>query len=678
MIPLSPMSNSRTIVVTSALPYANGEIHIGHLVEYLQTDFWTRFQRMRGHDCIYVCADDTHGTPVMLRARQEDITPEALIARSHERHLADFSDFEIAFDHYGSTHSEANREFSNTLYKAMEDNGHIDVRAIEQTYCEHDSMFLPDRFVKGTCPRCKTPDQHGDSCDSCGATYSPAEVLDPHCSICGNTPAKKSTDHVFFKLNDFKDFLREWLPKHTASEVSNKLLEWFDEDLRDWDISRDAPYFGFEIPGHPDKYFYVWVDAPIGYLSATYEWCEKNDRKFDEFWRNAEAERYHFIGKDIVRFHCLFWPAMLKNGGLQTPNEVFVHGFLTVNGEKMSKAKGTFVNARTYLKHLDPMYLRFYYACKLGPGAGDIDLSFPDFLGRVNSDLIGKITNLASRGAVMLHKIDGRMGQLDDAGKALVTKAMEASETLAALYESREFSKVMVQIRDLADEVNVYFDTQAPWQTIKEDPETARQVMSSTLNAFRILAVYLKPILPHYVAKVEALFNEAPYTWESAQELLTEHNVNTYEHLATRVQQPQIDAIINDTQDEIKADEKVRKAGSKKTSKETPMIEFDDFMKVELTVAEILEASDIEGADKLLQLTVSLGNDDTRNIIAGIKKAYDPADLPGRKVIVVSNLAPRKMKFGVSEGMVVCAGEGDADLYLCAPDDGAKVGQRIK
>ncbi len=672
------MSTTRKIVVTSALPYANGEIHIGHLVEYLQTDFWTRFQRLRGNDCIYMCADDTHGTPVMLRARQENITPEALIERSHARHLKDFTDFEISFDHYGSTHSDANQTFSNELFQAMVDKNHIDVRSIEQTYCEHDDMFLPDRFVKGTCPVCKAEDQYGDSCDSCSATYSPSEVLDPQCTICGNSPSKKSTDHIFFKLNNFKAFLEGWLPAHTAPEVSNKLLEWFDEDLRDWDISRDAPYFGFEIPGHPNKFFYVWVDAPIGYLSATKEWCDQNGRDFDEFWRDPDAERYHFIGKDIVRFHCLFWPAMLENGGIQTPNQVFVHGFLTVNGQKMSKAKGTFVNASTYLKHLDPMYLRFYYACKLGPTAADVDLSFDDFMGRVNSDLIGKITNLASRGATMLNKLDSKMGQLGADGQALIDQAQAKSDEIAEHYENREFSKAMVHIRDLADAANEYFNDKAPWSLVKEDVEAAREVMTTTLNAFRILAIYLKPVLPEYATKVEALFNEEPYIWASAGEILTGHEIQTYEHLATRVQQKDIDAIVADTQAELKADAAVRGSTAQKKKAGPPMIDFDDFMKVELTVAEIIEATDIEDADKLLQLTVSLGGDDTRNIIAGIKKAYDPATLKGRKVIVVSNLAPRKMKFGVSEGMVVCAGDGGDDLYLCSPDDGAKVGQRIK
>ncbi|OVE75872.1 methionine--tRNA ligase [bacterium E08(2017)] len=553
------MSKKRKILATAALPYANGEIHIGHLVEYLQTDFWTRFQRMRGNDCLYICADDTHGTPIMMRARQENISPENLIERSHGKHLADFTDFRIAFDNYYSTHSKVNEEFCSILFKNLEEKDHLDIRSIDQTYCEHDKMFLPDRFVKGTCPKCGAADQYGDSCDSCGATYAPAELEDPYCSICRKPPTVKASEHIFFKLNDFKDYLAEWVPNHTPKEVSNKLLEWFDEDLHDWDISRDEPYFGFQIPGHPGKYFYVWLDAPVGYMASTRNWCEQNDKTFDEIWNDPESELYHFIGKDIVRFHCLFWPAILHNADFKTPTQVFVHGFLTVNGEKMSKSKGTFVNARTYLNHLDPMYLRFYYACKLNASADDIDLSMEDFIARVNSDLVGKITNLASRGAQMLNKrLDGMIGEMDDDGKALVESARAKSEEIASHYEERDFSKALVIIRDIADEANRYFDEKEPWTIIKSEPETARPILSSTLNLFRLLAIYLKPVLPQFAEKTEKLFNENSFTWQSAEQALENHQIGPYEYLASRIDASQVEAIMEETRDELDKDKKLK------------------------------------------------------------------------------------------------------------------------
>jgi methionyl-tRNA synthetase len=542
------MTHSRQILVTSALPYANGDIHIGHLVEYLQTDFWVRFQKMQGHTCRYFCADDTHGTPIMLRARKEGITPEALIERYHKEHSSDFADFEIEFDNYFSTHSPINREFSETIFKAAQDNGHIDVRPVNQLYCDHDAMFLPDRFVKGTCPNCAAEEQFGDGCEVCNASFAPDDLVNPRCAICGTPPVKKDSDHLFFKLNDYKAFLTEWLPSHTSKDTANKLFEWFDEDLKDWDISRDAPYFGFEIPGYPGKYFYVWVDAPIGYMASATDWCNRNGMTFDEIWNSEQAEIYHFIGKDIVRFHCLFWPAMLKSAGFKTPNSIFVHGFLTVNGEKMSKSKGTFISARTYLNHLDPMFLRFYYACKLNASADDLDLSFQDFVNRVNADLVNKITNLASRGAQMLHKkLDGNMGQVDDKGRILIEKAQSKADIIAAHFEAREFGKGMVEIRALADEANVYFDEQAPWKSIKEDPDAARAVLTSILNVFRVLAVYMKPILPAYVSKVEALFQEEPYTWSSAQAILENRPVQPYEYLASRIEDKSIEAILEET-----------------------------------------------------------------------------------------------------------------------------------
>ncbi len=553
------MSKKRKITLTAALPYANGEIHIGHLVEYLQADFWTRFQKLRGHECLYFCADDTHGTPIMMRARQEGITPEELIERNHKQHVLDFTDFGVDFDNYFTTHSDINREFCSVLYEHIEKNGHADIRSINQTYCNHDNIFLPDRFVKGTCPNCKANNQYGDSCDSCGSTYAPSELIDPACSICGNTPTTKESEHIFFKLNDFKEYLTNWLPTHTPKETANKLMEWFDEDLKDWDISRDAPYFGFEIPGHPGKFFYVWLDAPVGYMASAKDWCDKNNRTFEEIWNADDRELYHFIGKDIVRFHCLFWPSILDNAGFKTPDQVFVHGFLTVNGEKMSKSKGTFINARTYLNHLDPLYLRFYYACKLNSSSDDIDLNFDDFIARVNSDLVGKITNLASRGAQMLNKhLEGRIGDLDEDGKALVDNARAKSEEIAAHYEARDFSKALVIIRDIADEANRYFDEKEPWKAIKADPESARPILSATLNLFRLIAIYLKPILPEYAEKTETLFNESAFNWQSAQTVITNHQIEKYEYLASRIDPKQVDKIIEETKHELAADKKIK------------------------------------------------------------------------------------------------------------------------
>jgi len=661
----------RKILVTSALPYANGSIHIGHLVEYLQTDIWVRFQKMRGHECRYVCADDTHGTPIMIRARQEGITPEALIANSYAEHTQDFADFEIAFDNYSSTNSEHNRVLCNEISAAMAD--HTEWLPVEQAYCDTCSMFLPDRFVRGTCPACGLQDQYGDSCDN-GHTYQPTELLDPACATCGTAPSRKSADHLFFKLEPFRAFLQEWVPGHTQREIANKLQEWLDGELRPWDISRPEPYFGFEIPGHPGQYFYVWVDAPIGYIGATREWAEREGRDYKEFWQSEDAEIYHFIGKDIVYFHTLFWPAMLKGAGYSTPSSVFVHGFLTVNGEKMSKSKGTFISARTYLDNLGPMYLRYYYACKLGGGVEDIDMNLDDFIKRVNSDLIGKITNVASRGAQMLYKrLDGQLGSIPKNGTQLLRDAQCRAETIAAHYEAREYSKAIVQIREIAESANRYFDEQQPWVTIKSDPEAARGVMTTVLNVFRTIAIYLKPVLPGYVEKVEALFIEEPYSWDSAQQTLENRAIAAYTHLASRIEHKAIEAIIEASRQAPLEPEPEPEVKIEPIADE---VSFDEFMKVDLRVAKIVKAEAIEKANKLLRLTVDLGGEE-RQIIAGIKQAYKPEDLVGRLTVVVANLAPRTMKFGVSEGMVLAAGEGGAELMILSPDDGAKPGQRI-
>jgi methionyl-tRNA synthetase len=532
-------------VVTSALPYANGDIHIGHLVEYLQTDFWVRFQKMRGHDCLYICADDTHGTPIMLRARAEGIAPETLIARSHEQHTKDFAEFQIRFDNYYSTNSEENRAFSNRIFAAMQKSKAITVHELPQLYCEHDAMFLPDRFVKGTCPKCGAENQYGDACDVCGQTYAAEELKGATCVTCGSAPVMRNSEHLFFELEPFRDFLKDWIPKHTAPDVAHKLLEWFNEPLRGWCISRDAPYFGFEIPGHPNKFFYVWVDAPIGYLASLQKWCTDHGQEIDAWWNNPEAELYHFIGKDIVRFHSLFWPAMLHVAGIKTPNQVFVHGFLTVNGEKMSKSKGTFVKARTYLDYLNPQDLRFYYACKLNGTTDDLDMNLGDFVNRVNSDLVGKITNLASRGAQMLHKsLGGQTGVMDAEGRTLWQTACSRADAVAAYYEARDFGKAMVEIRDLADAANQYFDTKAPWALVKTDLEAARQVMTSVLNIFRVLAIYLQPVLPVYSERVAKLCGEQAYQWSDLEKAIENVAINPYEYLATRVDATVVEKMI--------------------------------------------------------------------------------------------------------------------------------------
>ena len=682
----------RRILVTCALPYANGYIHLGHLVEYLQADFWSRFQNMRGHECVYICADDTHGTPIMVKARELGIKPEDFIGKSHDEHTKDFGDFQVKFAHYGSTNSQENRELCEEFYAKMKAKGHTAVREIQQLYCNHDKMFLPDRFVKGTCPNCGSKDQYGDSCDVCGATYSPADLKDSYCSVCGTHPTEKPSEHIFFKLNDFKAYLTEWLPKHTAPEICKKMMEWFAEDLRDWDISRDEPYFGFEIPGtNPKKFFYVWVDAPMGYVSSTLQWSKKNGRSFEDFWKNEKTEIYHIVGKDIVYFHTLFWPALLKAADFRSPTGVLVHGHLMVNGEKMSKSKGTFIAARTYLNHLKPDYLRYYYGTKLNGSVDDIDLNMDDFVGRVNSELVGKITNLASRGAQMLtKKLDGVLSTPDEAGAKVIEMAQQKADVIAAYYEIRDFSKATQEIRQLADEANRYFDEKAPWKTLEADPVGTKQVLTATLNVFRLLAIYLKPILPEYTVKVEKLLGEKDYQWSDLQKVLTNRKIQDYEHLMNRIEPDQIKAMIEESRKMNEEQQKTKKvvgpapvvaaAAAAPTAEagKTAEIEFDDFMKVDLRVGQVIEAEEIKEADKLLRLKVDIGNGETRQIIAGIKAAYKPEQLLGRKVLVCVNLKPRKMKFGMSEGMVLAAGNGGSDLFVLAPDQGAQVGQRVK
>jgi methionyl-tRNA synthetase len=682
----------RQILITCALPYANGPIHIGHMMEHIEADIYSRFQKMQGNECIFICADDTHGTPIMIAARNAGVTPEAWIEKSYHEHLKDFQGFSIGFDHYGSTNSLENKKLCELFYERMSVKKFVHKKPIEQLYCEHDKMFLPDRFVKGTCPKCGALDQYGDSCDVCGATYGPDELKNPGCSICGTKPVKKPSDHIFFKLNEFKKYLTEWLPAHTAPEISKKMLEWFNEDLRDWDISRDEPYFGFQIPGEDQeghkKYFYVWVDAPMGYVSASEQYLKKQNRELSEFWgEQSKAEVYHFIGKDIVYFHTLFWPALLKSADFRTPTKVNVHGHVMVNGEKMSKSKGTFISAGIYLKHLDPQYLRYYYATKLNGSIDDLDLSFTDFTNRVNSDLVGKIVNLASRGAQMINKkFNNQMSVCDEDGKILLERIQAAGSSIAELYNQRDTNKATTAIRELAELTNKYFDEKAPWKTADTNPAETHKVLTTTLNAFRILAIYLKPILPNLVAQVETLMNEKNYQWSDAQKIIENHTIQNYVHLASRVEKDKIDAMISEQKEifeKIQADkektQKVKPAVAAAPATQAPTeIEFADFEKIDLRIAKIIEAEEIKEADKLLRLKVELADGQTKQIIAGIKAAYSAEKVLGRMVLICANLKPRKMKFGISEGMVLAAGDGGSDLFILSPDTGAKVGAKVK
>lgn len=669
---------NRKIIVTSALPYANGPIHLGHLVEYIQTDIWVRYQKLAGNKCLYFCADDTHGTPIMISARNKGVSPEELIEDVHKQHSDDFSGFGVAFDNYYTTHSPENNELSCLIYNRLKDKGSITTREIEHAYCESCKMFLPDRFVKGDCPVCKAPEQYGDSCDKCGATYSPNDLQNPHCSLCGEKPHLKKTVHYFFKLSDYEKPLKELLQGgHTHSSVANKLDEWFEAGLKDWDISRDGPYFGFKIPGESDKYFYVWLDAPVGYMAAAKNYCDNNDMDFENVWNGKDWELYHFIGKDIMYFHALFWPAMLIGAGFKTADKLFVHGFLTVDGQKMSKSKGTFIKARSYLNHLDPQYLRYYYAAKLTDGVDDIDLSLQDFHNRVNSDLVGKLANLTSRSVPMLvKKLDGKIGTLDAQGEELVNLVKGCAEKIAADYESLKYASVIRAISQCADAVNKYIDDKQPWITVKTDPEQTRNTLSAVLNAARVLNIYIKPVLPDMAAKVEKILNLPPQSLADAPKDLTKgHIVNNFERLIERIDMDKIDAMI----EEEKAAQPAEKPIEQSYELDEPLAEectIEDFMKVDLRVAKVLEANAVEGADKLLQLTLDIGGI-KRNVFAGISKAYKPEELVGRLVVCVANLKPRKMRFGVSEGMVCASGPGGAEVFIISPDTGAKPGQRV-
>ncbi|RIZ64825.1 MAG: methionine--tRNA ligase [Methylococcales bacterium] len=671
--------SDRKILVTSALPYANGPIHLGHLVEYIQTDIWVRFQKQRGNTCYFVCADDTHGTPIMLRADREGITPEQLIAQVGQEHLADFTEFGVAFDNYHSTHSEENRSYSSLIYKRLRDAGHISSRNITQAFDPVKNMFLSDRFIKGDCPKCGASDQYGDGCEACGTTYAPSELKNAVSAISGAKPISKDSVHYFFDLANFTEMLNAWTKEgHLQSEVRNKLAEWLEGGLQQWDISRDAPYFGFEIPDAPGKYFYVWLDAPIGYMASFKNLCDKQGTDFDEYWaKDSTTELYHFIGKDIIYFHALFWPAMLSGANFRTPSAIYAHGFLTVNGEKMSKSRGTFITARTYLDHLNPEYLRYYFAAKLSASVDDIDLNFDDFSQRVNSDLVGKVVNIASRCSGFIAKrFDNHLSE-KCSEPALYQEFINANELIANFYETREFGKAMREIMALADKANQYIDEKKPWLIAKQEGNEAElhDVCSMGLNLFSLLATYLKPVIPVLAEQAELFLNISTQAWPAAQNPLLNHSINDFKPLMTRVEADKILAIVEASKENLEKTASPLKAKVFEPIADT--IEFEDFAKLDLRIAKIIKAEHIEGSDKLLQLTVDIG-DETRNILAGIKSAYAPEDLEGKLTLVIANLAPRKMRFGCSEGMVLAAGPGGKDIWILSPEAGAVAGLRVK
>ncbi len=668
---MSSSKPDRDILVTSALPYANGSIHLGHLVEYIQTDIWVRFQKLRGHRCIFVCATDAHGTPTMLRARRENIAPEELVDKITAEHEADLRAFGVDFDQYDCTHSKATREYVYKIYAALQENDCIYTKTVNQAFDAKEQMFLPDRFVRGTCPYCATPDQYGDSCESCGRTYDPKDLKNPVSAVSGTTPEYRDSEHYFFRLSRFEGFLRDWMrDAKLDAGVRKKLEEWFEKGLADWDISRDAPYFGFEIPGAKDKYFYVWLDAPVGYIGSFARYAARKDLAVDDFWSaDSDAEVYHFIGKDIIYFHALFWPAVLHAAGMRPPTSLFAHGFLTVNGEKMSKSRGTFINGATYLRHLDATYLRYYYAAKTGNGIDDIDMNLDDFSARVNADLVGKFVNLASRNAGFIKKrFDGLLSdQLPE--PALYQEFVAAGDEIAACYEDRDFPRAMRQIMALADSANQYVDRLKPW-TLLKDPARGAEVQgiaTQALNLFRVLAIYLAPVLPEIAEKVREFFGESDWQWQAVATPLLSSRIETYQPLLTRIETKSIDAMT----------EEAREPETATATPETPTIDFDTFMSVDLRAAKIVAAEAVEGADKLLRLHLNLGELGDRQVFAGIKSAYDPADLVGRIAVCVANLAPRKMRFGVSEGMLLAASNGES-IHLLSLDTTVLPGTRIR
>jgi len=672
------MPSKRQILVTNALPYANAALHLGHILEYTQTDVWVRFQKMRGHECYYVSADDAHGTAIMLKADEKGISAEEHIANMRAIHEADFKDFLIGVDNYHSTHSDENREFSELIYNRLKANGHIAQRSITQAFDPEKNLFLADRYVKGACPKCKADDQYGDNCEACGATYSPVDLINPISVISGATPVEKESEHYFFKLPEFTAFLKGWVGSSTVQkEVANKLSEWLDSGLQEWDISRDAPYFGFEIPDAPGKYFYVWLDAPIGYMASFKNLCDRDGLDFDHFWKkDSPTDLYHFIGKDIVNFHALFWPAMLKSAEYRTPTKICVHGFVTVNGKKMSKSRGTFINARCYLDYLHPEYLRYYYASKLSGTIEDIDLNLEDFTQKVNSDLVGKVVNIASRCAKFI--TNGNDGVLSSAidNPELWAQVSGAADTIANHYENRDYGKAIREIMAQADAANEYIALKEPWKLNKDESQqqSVQDICSLGINLFRMLLTYLKPVLPAMAEAGESFLNDT-LTWDSVKHPLVEHKINQFKPLMQRIEKERVDAMVEASKQDLAKEIPKPISGALVDEPLADEISFDDFIKVDLRVARIVSASHVEGADKLLQLNLDIGGE-MRQVFSGIKSSYDPADLAGRLTVMVANLAPRKMRFGISQGMVLAAADKQG-IYLLEPDSGAQPGQRV-
>ena len=693
------MADPRDILVTSALPYASGPLHLGHLVEYTQTDIWVRFQRMRGHRCIYVCASDAHGTPTMMRADEAGVAPETLVAEVAQGHRRDFERFRISVDNYQTTHSAENLDLTREIYRRLKENGHIDRRVITQAYDDERRMFLPDRYVRGECPSCGAADQYGDSCEVCGATYAPMDLKNPVSVVSGTTPSLRESEHFFFRLSSFEEELRAWVPEHVDASMVRKLEEWFRAGLKDWDISRDEPYFGFEIPGETGKYFYVWFDAPIGYMASFLQLCRQSAAEgsetrgsgvetdnnprgaesgnsrygaglvFDDYWAaDAKTELYHFIGKDIVYFHTLFWPSVLSGAGYRKPSGVFVHGFLTVDGKKMSKRRGTFIMASTYAKHLDPDYLRYYFAAKLSKSADDIDLNLDDFIARLNSDLVGKVVNIASRCAGFIHRHNGgRLGEtLHD--EELYRSFADAAHEIEADYEQRDYSRALKRIIALADRANRYIDGEKPW-ILAKDPQQSQRVVdvcTQGINLFRSLMVYLKPVVPGLAERAEEFLNGVPLAWSDAGRPLLNHRLRRFRSLLERVPPKEVQAMVDES--------RTRPDTPKPTYKDE--IDIEQFARVDMRIARVIEAGYVEGADRLLKLRVDLGGDE-REVFAGIRSAYRPEDLVERLVVVVANLKPRKMRFGTSQGMILASGPGGSDIFLLSPDSGAKPGMKV-
>ena len=673
---------TRKIIVTSALIYANGPVHIGHLVEYLQTDIWVRFQKMCGNECLYFCADDTHGTPVMISARAAGVSPEELIGGVYKEHRADFDSFYVEFDNFYTTHSDENRQLSELIFNRLNEAGSIVKRHTRQAYCNNCKMSLPDRYIRGTCPRCKAEDQYGDSCEVCGGTYQPADLIQPYCATCRAEPTLRTSEHYFFKLADYEQKLKKFIAEgHTQKSVANKLDEWFNVGLKDWDISRDGPYFGFKIPGEENKFFYVWLDAPIGYMASAKNYCDRNNLDFNQLWpgpscagvKSDEYELYHFIGKDIIYFHALFWPAMLMGSGFKTADKLFVHGFLTVNGEKMSKSRGTFIKAATYLKHLEPEYLRYYYASKLTPTIDDIDLKVEDFINKINSDLVGKFANLASRSGPMLtQKLDAQLGRLDDKGRHLINKLTAAKDRIIENYENLNFAAAVRTITALADDANRYVEQNQPWVTVKTDLESTRTTLTTIINAVRILTIYLKPILPKYAEKVEEFLNVKNLQFADVETLLENHKINRFQRLAERIDRKDVDAMIEDSK-ESQANSPVSAGPAEPIGQQCSI---EDFAKIDLRIAKVVKAETVEGADKLLRLRLDVGGLE-KEVLAGIAQAYRPDELIGKIVIYLANLKPREMKFGLSEGMILAAGTGGKNIFLLTADAGAEPGRKV-